>query len=85
MKVVLLRVGLMCKTSLNLRRGFQIRFPLISPRITMTEVLILNLKRGEMLIHQKRDQLVVSMVRNMCVNVLIRLVVTMVVERVAIW
>ena len=37
----------------KLRRGFQIRFLLISPRIGMIEILILNLKRREMLIHQK--------------------------------
>ena len=83
--MVLLRVGLMFKTSLSLRRGFQSKFLLISPRIAMIEVLILNLKRGEMLIHQKRDQLVVSVVRNMRVNVLLGLIVAMVVSKVATW
>ena len=61
-KVVLLRVGLMFKTSLSSRRGFQIMFLLISRRIQMIEVLILSLKRAERLIHQKKDQLVVSVV-----------------------
>ena len=44
-----------------------------------------NLKRGEMLIHQKRDQLVVSVVRNLRLNVLLGLIVAMVMARVAIW
>ena len=85
MEVVLQRVGLMFKTSLSLRRGFQKRFLLISPRILMIEVLILHIKRKEMLIHQKRDQLVVSVVRRMGESALLELLVTMVVERVAIW
>ena len=69
----------------NLRRGFQISFLLISPRIAIIEILILNLKKEEMLIHQKRDQLVVSVVTNIWVDVLLELIVDMVVERVAIW
>ena len=85
MKVVLLRVGLMFKTSLILRIGFQTKFLLISPKIAMIKVLVLTLKMGEMLINQKRDQLVVSVVRNMWVNVLLGLIVVMVVEKVAIW
>ena len=85
MKVVLLRVGLIFKTSLSLRRGFHTNFLLISPRIAMIEVLVLTLKRGEMLIHQKRDQLVVSAVRNMGVNVLLGLIVALVVSKVDIW
>ena len=75
----------MFKTSLSLRRGFQTNFLLISPRIAMIEVLVLTLKRGEMLIHQKRDQLVVSLVRNMQVNVLLGLLVSILVAKVAIW
>ena len=51
----------------------------------MIEVLILNLKRGEMLIHQEKDQLVVSVVINMWVNALLGLKVDMVVEKVPIW
>ena len=44
-----------------------------------------NLNRGEMLIHQKRDQLVLSVVRNMRVNVFLELIVAMVVTMVVIW
>ena len=51
----------------------------------MIEVLVLTLNEGEMLIHQKRDQLVVSVVRRMGESALLELLVTMVVERVAIW
>ena len=51
----------------------------------MIEILVLTHKRGGMLIHQKRDQLVLSVVRRMGVNVLLELIVDMVVERVAIW
>ena len=85
MKVDLLRLVLMFKTRLSLTRGFQIRFLLISPKIAMIVVVSLNLKMGEILIHQKRDQLVVSVVGNMWVNVLLGLIVAMVVRRVAIW
>ena len=45
----------------------------------------LTLKRGEVLINQKRDQLVVSVVRNMWVNVLLGLIGSMVVPKVPIW
>ena len=38
-----------------------------------------------MLIHQEKDKLVVSMVRNMCVNALLELIVVMVLAKVAIW
>ena len=61
----LLRICLMFKTSLSLKKGFKNNFFLISMRIEMIEVLIQNLNRGGMLIHQKRDQLVVSAVRSM--------------------
>ena len=81
LKVVLLRVGLMFNTSLCLIRGLKIIFLLISPRITMIEVLILNLKSGEMLIRQKRDQLVIIVVTNMWENVLLRRIVSMVVVK----
>ena len=46
-EVVLLRVGFIFKTSLILRRGFQIRFLMISQRTLMIEVIILHLKRGK--------------------------------------
>ena len=49
----------------------------------MIEVLILNLKRGEMLIHEKRNQLMENVVRNIWVNALLGLIVVMVVKRVA--
>ena len=39
------------KTSLSLGRCFQTNFLLISPIITMIEILVLTLKRREMLIH----------------------------------
>ena len=68
MKVVLRRVGL--TQSVSLIRGSQIRFVVISPRVAMIELLILNLKRGEMSINQKRDKLVVCVIKNMRVNVL---------------
>ena len=51
----------------------------------MVEVLVLIVRRGEMLIHKKRDQLVVSVVRNMWVNVLLGLIGSMVVPKVPIW
>lgn len=41
----------------------------------MIEVLILKLKTGIMLIHQKRDQLVVCLVRKMQVIILLGLIV----------
>ena len=85
MKIILLRVGLMIKTILSLRRDFQISFLLISQKIVMIEVLIQNIKRGEMLIYQKREQLKVSVVRNMWVNVLLGLIVSTVVEKVVVW
>ena len=85
LKMVLLIVDMTFKTNLKLRRGLPISFFLISPRIVMIEVLILNLKKREKLIHQKIDKLVVSVVRNMWVNVLLRLIVSIFVARVAIW
>ena len=85
MKVVLLRVGLISNTNLSLRRGFQTKFLQISPGITMIGCLTLNLKRGEMLIHQEKYQLVESVVRSMWVNVLLERIVAMVVEKVTIW
>ena len=54
----------------------------ISQIIAMIEVLILNLRRGEMLTHQDKDQLVVSLVGNMWVNALLGLIVSMVVSKV---
>ena len=54
----------------------------ISQIITIIEVLILNLKRGEILTLQDKDQLVVSLVGNMWVNALFGLIVSMVVAKV---
>ena len=85
MKVVLLRVGLTFKTNLSSRRGFQTKFFQIFTRLTMIGCLILNLKRGEMLIHQEKDQLVVSLVINMWVNALLELIIAMVVEKMVVW
>ena len=51
----------------------------------MIEVLVLTLKRGEILMHQKSDHLVVSVVRNIWVNVLLGQIVAMVVAKVSIW
>ena len=75
----------MFNTILNLSRGFQTNYLLISPRIAMIEILVLTHKRGGMLIHQKRDQLVESVVRSMGASVLLELIVAMVVARVYIW
>ena len=67
------------------KKMFSNKVPSNSRRITMIEVLVLSLKRGEMLIHKKRDQLVVSEVRNMRMTVFLGLIVTKVVAMVAIW
>ena len=85
MRVVLIIVGLMFNTRLSLRRGFQTNSLKIPPRISMIDVLILNLKRGEMLVQQEKAQLVVCVVRNMGENFLFRLIIVMVVEKVSIW
>ena len=60
-------------------------FLIISPITAMIEVLIPSLKRGEILIHQKRDQLDVSVVTNIWVYVLFGLIVVMVLAMVSIW
>ena len=60
--VVILRVGLTLKTSLSTRRGFRTKFLKIPPRLAMIGCVTLNIKYGEMLIHQKKDQLVESVV-----------------------
>ena len=54
-----------------LRICIQEKFLQVSARIVMIEVLILNLKKGEMLIHQEKYQLVVCLVRNFWVNALL--------------
>ena len=82
--MVLLRVGLMCKTSLARRKGFQIRSLLVSLRISIIKFIVLN-KEDRNVDHQKGDQLVVSVVRNMRVNVFLGLIVAMVLAKVAIW
>lgn len=56
----------------------------ISSRIAIIEVLILNLKSGEVLIHTEKDELVVSMVRSMGENVLVELIISMIVVKVSI-
>ena len=51
----------------------------------MIEALILTSKMDKTLIHQKKDKLVVSVVRNMWVNALLGLIVAMIVAKVIIW
>ena len=50
----------------------------------MIEALILNIKREEMLLHQEKDQLVVSEVRSIRVNFLFEIIVSTVVAKVSI-
>ena len=83
--MVLPRVDLTFKTSLSSRKGFQTRILQIPPILAMIGCLILNLKKGEMLINQEKDQLVVSLVINMWVNALLELIIAMVVEKMVVW
>ena len=83
--VVLQRIGLRYKTSVDLTSGFLIKFIPISLRLVCIGCLTLRLKRERVLFHQSRSELVEIVARSTMVIALrgwiIALVVAIVVTR----
>ena len=70
----------------NFKKRFSNQVPSNFSKIRNDRVSNPNPQKGrEVLIHQKRDQLVVIVVKNMRVNVLLELIDDMVVAKVVIW
>ena len=63
-------IGLRYKISLNLRSGVQIKSLPNSQELVVIGCLTLNLRRENVLIHQRRSQLVKSLVKSTMVSAL---------------
>ena len=59
------RIGLIYKININVRRRVQIKSVPNSQYLVVIGCLTLNLRREKVLIHQKRSQLVVSVVKEL--------------------
>ena len=79
---VLRRICLKYKTSLDLRRGFLIKYPPCSQKLVVIGCLNINSRRERVLIHQPRSQLVECVARSTMVIASWGRIIALVVARV---